>query len=112
VDIQQLFPRASKDTINLNRGASGPERQQAVRDRPHGKVKGEKKDPVGYSVRVTSYRSRLCDPDNLLPKYFIDALRYAGVLPDDRPEDIKEYSISQKKVSKTEEKTLIEITVL
>ena len=39
-------------------------------------------------MRVVSFRARLCDPDNLCPKYFIDCLRYAGLIADDAPEFI------------------------
>ena len=65
---------------------------------------------AGYTgrciVRVKSLRKRLIDPDNLCAKWFLDALRYAGVIHDDRPQDII-YQITQEKSK--EEGTEIEI---
>lgn len=64
------------------------------------------------SVRITSYRRRLCDPDNLVGKWFLDAARYSCLIADDRPEDIS-YIIAQKKVAtKEEERTEILIIPL
>jgi hypothetical protein len=65
-----------------------------------------------FLVRVTSFRRRLLDPDNLCPKYFVDALRYAGIIPDDTSEDI-ELVIRQEKVElRSDERTELEITPL
>jgi hypothetical protein len=66
--------------------------------------------PSRYIVSVTSYRVRLLDEDNLCPKYHVDALRYAGLLPSDAP-DKAHIITGQIKVSRKEdEKTVIEIT--
>jgi hypothetical protein len=69
----------------------------------------------GYSgrvvVRITSFRRRLLDPDNLFggSKYFTDGLRYAGLLRGDAEAQIR-LEVSQRKVKiKTEECTRIEI---
>lgn len=60
-------------------------------------------------VRVTSFRVRLLDPDNLCPKYFIDCLRYANCIRDDRQQDIT-LEVRQEKVeSKLLERTEIVI---
>lgn len=60
-------------------------------------------------VRLTSFRVRLLDPDNLCPKALVDGLRYAGIIPDDRPQDI-ELAIAQQKVAhRREERTEIEL---
>jgi len=60
-------------------------------------------------VRFTCHAVRLTDPDNRTVKFHLDCLRYAGIIRDDRPEDI-ELQVSQKKVSKkSQERT--EITV-
>jgi hypothetical protein len=60
-------------------------------------------------VRIVSLRRRLLDPDNLCPKYFIDGLRYSGLIPGDRPQDII-LEVRQEKVSSKEnERTEIEI---
>lgn len=69
----------------------------------------EESHPGRCLVRVTSFRKKLLDPDNLCPKFFIDGLRYEGVIQDDTLEDI-ELETAQVKVSKrNEERT--EITV-
>lgn len=60
-------------------------------------------------VKITSYRCRLLDADNLCPKFLIDALRYQGKIPDDSPDHII-LEVGQEKVAtRTEEGTLVEI---
>jgi Holliday junction resolvase RusA-like endonuclease len=62
---------------------------------------GRKEENTGrIHVSVVSFRRRLCDVDNLCPKYFIDCLRYAGIIKDDAPEYIA-LEVSQIK-SKTD----------
>lgn len=117
--LKQLLPNASKDTIALNLdpvgGAQGSFSERAVYDGPVGQAKG-KTGHTGcsdsrYQVRVISYRQRLLDEDNLIPKYFIDSLRYCGVLPSDAP-DKTHITTTQKKVeTKQQEKTIIEIDI-
>jgi hypothetical protein len=68
-------------------------------------------NPARYSVRVTSYRRRLLDEDNLAEKFHIDALRYAGILPSDAPERCEIITKQEKVRTKAEEKTVIEITL-
>lgn len=53
-------------------------------------------------VRITSYRRRLLDPDNLTAKWFLDACRYARLIRDDKPEDIT-YQVGQEKVARKED---------
>lgn len=55
-------------------------------------------------ICVVSFRSRLCDPDNLCPKYFIDCLRYAGLIADDSPEHIT-LEVRQEKCKRGAERT-------
>jgi len=63
-------------------------------------------------VCIESRRTRLIDPDNLCPKWFVDCLRYSGVIRDDRASDI-EIRVSQTKVgSKAEEATVITVDPL
>ena len=101
----QLFDSAS-DAIHPPYGAVT---QSPVQDRPMGPAEGEAVYTGRVSIRVNSVRSRLIDPDNLCPKYFIDALRYAGIIADDTAEKV-EYTISQRKKAKLEEEhTTIEI---
>lgn len=60
-------------------------------------------------VRITSYTSRLQDPDNVCPKYHIDALRYEGIIRDDRAKDIELFVYQVKVKKKDEERVEIEI---
>jgi len=72
-----------------------------------GKEKGPSRAPL--RLRITSRRVRLLDPDNLFPKYLIDALRYEGLIPNDTTEDII-LEVRQEKVArKKEEGTVIEL---
>ncbi len=52
-----------------------------------------------YIISLTSYRVRLLDEDNLVSKWHVDALRYAGCIPGDSP-DIAHIVTTQKKVAK------------
>lgn len=98
------------ENYQARRAASGSKSQRLVRNESVAEKEGKTKDSARYVVRITSYRVRFCDPDNLTPKWFIDSLRYAGAIPDDRPQDI-ELHVSQEKVkSKTDERTEITIT--
>lgn len=90
----------------------GAQPERAVRHEPVAEAQGKGQHTSRYAVRVVSRRQRLLDPDNLIPKYFIDSLRYAGLLPDDCPEII-ELAVTQEKVgTKAECCTLIEIEVI
>lgn len=102
-----------KKLLNENRcPLPGAEPQQTVRDEPLGPSARAAGGGKRYAVRVVSYRVRLCDPDNLCAKSFVDCLRYAGIIPDDTAA-IMDYSVSQQKVAaKTEERTEIEVTEL
>lgn len=60
-------------------------------------------------VRVTSFRRRLLDEDNLCEKFHTDLCRYAGLIPSDAPGTTK-IEVSQEKVgSKEAERVRIEI---
>lgn len=67
-------------------------------------------DPiVRKRVAITSYRCRLCDPDNLVVKWHVDALRYAGLLQDDSYQHI-ELTVRQEQVHhEIDERTEIEL---
>ena len=111
--IRQFFPNASKSLLAANddhRAPSRAEPQPAVRNEPVAAARGKAAHAGRVLVRVASFRRRLLDPDNLCPKYFIDACRYAGLIRDDTAEAI-EFSCGQIKVkTKAEEKTVITIT--
>lgn len=62
-----------------------------------------------FFVRVTSFRKRLIDEDNLCEKYHVDLCRYAGIMPSDAPTETK-ITVGQEKV-KTSEEERVEIKV-
>lgn len=114
-ELKRLFPNASASTQarnNTYHQPSGAEPEPAVCNGPLAEGQGEKRNTGKITVRITSFRTRLLDPDNLCPKYFIDGLRYAGLIPDDRPQDIN-LEVAQEKVgARTEEKTVITIELV
>ncbi len=61
-------------------------------------------------VCVTSFRRRLLDEDNLCPKFHVDALRYAGLLPTDAPQAVTIQTRQEKVASAADERT--EITLI
>jgi hypothetical protein len=86
--------------------ASGAEPEPVVRDEPLAAPPREDRDAGRVRVRVVSFRTRLCDPDNLCPKYFIDCLRYAGLIADDTPECIT-LEVRQVRCRRREQRTEI-----
>lgn len=72
----------------------------------------EKENAGRYAVVITSFRVRLADDDALIGKYFVDALRYAGLLASDEVGGL-DYKVRQEKVAHfADERTEIEITPL
>lgn len=111
-EIRRRFPNASASLFRANSEAPGAKPEPAVRHEPLAQAPREDGHTGRCSVSIVSYRQRLCDPDNLVGKYFLDALRYEGVIKDDTAALI-EYSIRQEKVaSKEDERTVIIITPL
>ena len=96
------------------RKASGAKPKQVVRHEPVAEKTGEDgnaKIVPCRIVRITSYRRRLLDFDNLAGgcKYFLDCCKYSQLIPDDRPQDIA-LQVSQVKVkTRDEERTEVEI---
>lgn len=75
-------------------------------------VQGKAGNTGRVLVSITSFRRRLLDPDNLCGKWFLDCLRYCGLISDDRPEDIS-YFITQEKVKdKAQERTEIVVSTI
>jgi hypothetical protein len=118
-ELSARFPNASPSFLRLNGYANIPPVSQApaavaqcsVRDDAPPTRKTKKADSTFYLVRFTSFRSRLIDTDNLCEKYHCDTLRYAGILPDDSPDQAR-IETRQVKCAKGEERTLIEIYAL
>lgn len=69
----------------------------------------KEEDPIRPVVCITSFTTRLQDPDNTFPKYHIDALRYANIIKDDRAQDIELFVYQAKVKTKKEERIEIEI---
>lgn len=91
------------------RRARSPKPEQDVWDESLAAKAREKRYPGRISVIITSHRRRLLDQDNLCVKYFLDCLRYAGVIPDDNPQAI-DLQIRQIKVCKGQKEfTRIEV---
>ena len=110
--ILEKFPKASESFIRANednRVSPSPVPQRPVRNEPLATTEGKESHAGRISVRVTSYRKRLIDPDNLCVKYFIDCLRYAGILRDDTAACVA-LTVAQEKV-KENERTEIELFV-
>ena len=96
--------------VNPQDTRTAPELERA--DRPS-ELALARKDEKGCAERVhvcfTSVRKRLLDPDNVVCKWTLDALRFSGVLRGDEPDKIT-LEIKQRKAEKGEEEhTLIEL---
>ena len=91
--------------------AAHPKPQPAISIGAVGEEEAQGRDFQRNLVRITSYRCRLLDPDNLAGgcKYAIDAIRKAKVIPDDREEDIRLEIFQVKTKTRKEEKTVIEV---
>jgi hypothetical protein len=113
--IEQRFPNASESFRKLN---ANPEAQDTgtapVVERVAGNAaletrKAKVADSTRFLVRVTSVRVRLLDQDNLAEKYHVDCCRYAGILPDDNPEQTQ-IQVTQRRCLKGEaEKVIVEV---
>ena len=95
---------------NSHRGkATDPQPQPAIIIGAVGKEEAEGRYIQRNLVRITSYRCRLLDPDNLCVKYHIDAIRLAKIIKDDTAEDIEIILRQVKTKTRKEEKTVIEV---
>lgn len=111
----KLFPNASDSFLRLNPNlrpdgqAPGAKLEPSAGHGPLAAIQAEAGDTAQFLVRVTSFRVRLCDEDNLAVKWFVDCVRYAGAIPDDAPE-IAHIEARQFRVkTAAEERTLIEV---
>lgn len=100
-----------QDLINYeNRGKSPRSKPEPVISNAlEGKKQRSERHADGFAVVITSYRTRTVDADALVGKYFVDALRYCGLLSGDENEKL-DYKVRQIHVSqKSDERT--EITI-
>lgn len=122
-ELRKYFPGASASTLRRNKAhdqEKSSEPEHFVQDESVGAICGKEGDAGSasgsnseskgrVSVTITCYFTRPLDPDNVACKHLIDGLRHAGLLVDDRPQDI-DLRIRQAKVDKrSEEKT--EVTI-
>ncbi len=101
----------SNEVTGDNSPPQGPKPERPFRNESLGEEAGEGENTSRVTVSIKSYRNRLLDFDNLVGgvKYFVDGLRHAGLIHDDREEDII-LEVSQAKVPKREdEKTVIRL---
>ena len=88
--------------------------ENSIMERPARNAMGKPacaKEKAGckFFVRVTSFRHRLLDEDNICEKYHVDLCRYAGILPSDAPGQTRIVATQEKIRSDEEEYTLVEI---
>jgi hypothetical protein len=110
-ELARRFPNASLGCLSANHQDYGQDAatQSAIRDVPLATRQVEEGSSGRFLVRITSVRKRLADEDGLCGKFHTDCLRYAGFIPDDRPE-ICSIRTTQRKAAKGEEEhTLIEV---
>jgi hypothetical protein len=97
-----------KKAIPNDQGSSpDPKPKRSICNEPLAKGGSKKENTGRIHIRLTARRKRLIDPDNLIFKYFIDCLRYAGAIPDDRAEDVTIEARQEK--TRGQEETLIEL---
>jgi hypothetical protein len=116
--LNEVLSKASPEVRYLNRnlvsvpsdcGSPRPVPKRAPLRRIPKEVQDEVRGAGKCLVRVTSFRCRLLDTDNLTPKWHIDALRYAGCLRGDSPEQAVIQTGQVKVRHKRDERTEIEI---
>ena len=93
--------------LNNKSPIRNPKPKRPVLNEPLAKGSGKKENTGRIHIRLTARRKRLIDPDNLIFKYHIDCLRYAGAIPDDREGDVTIETHQEK--TREKEETLIEL---
>jgi Holliday junction resolvase RusA-like endonuclease len=112
--LRELFPNASEQFIERNsdpiRKPPATKLERRSRNGSLAKAKTQTGDSRKFLVRVTSYRIRLLDEDNLCEKYHVDCCRYAGIISDDSAAKARIETSQQKVKTKGEERTEIQIS--
>lgn len=109
-EFGKLFSRSSRSFAKANPQLFAAQPESSLRNESVAKAEGKKEGAGRVVVSIKSFRCRLLDTDNLCPKYVIDALRYAGAIHDDRPEDIILTTAQEKVAHRKEQRT--EITLI
>lgn len=94
--------------LKLRSKVQGAKPEPAIQNEPLGKGEGKAQGPPRITVSLKCFRQKLLDPDNLCPKGLIDGLRYAGLIPDDSPKEIK-LVVEQDECGKGEDRTEVNI---
>lgn len=96
---------------NLSAGGSGKvaEPEFDTRPVPLAACQAQEATPERVHIRIVSVRKRLLDPDNLFPKWQIDALRYCRIIRGDEPDKITLETTQRKAAKGQEEHTIIEV---
>ena len=105
--VYERIDTIQRTFLNRKGASSNAKPKRAVRNEPLAKGCGKKENTGRIHIRLTARRKRLIDPDNLVFKYFIDCLRYAGAIPDDRAEDVTIETKQEK--TRQKEETIIEL---
>lgn len=110
--LERLNARKANRLIGSGGGAQGtcPVLEQVVLHDPLETKQAKEGHPNGslprFVIEITSYRCQLTDPDNLCPKFLIDAIRHSGWIPNDTP-DLIELVTRQVRVSKRDEQRTV-----
>lgn len=115
-------PGGGPPTSFLNRNTGQvSEWQRRVRGQGEGKARKKKnvperrraslhRDGERYEIFVTAFCYRDTDPDNIIPKWFIDELVRQGVIPDDSSKYVRNIFKEVEVIgSEEKERTLIEV---
>lgn len=105
--VYERIDLVQKPLLDVKSSSRNSKPKRTVRNEPLAKNEGKEENAGRIHIRFTVKRKRLIDPDNIVAKYLIDCLRYAGAIPDDRAKDVT-LEIKQEK-TREEEETLIEL---
>lgn len=113
-DLKALLLRNPQISVDENKAGglvSNPEPKRHKKTTLGGSIRREKESVGRPTVRFIGYRIRRTDPDNFAGsvKDLLDGLRQAGVIDDDRVQDIILQTEQEKVCSKAKERTEIEI---
>jgi hypothetical protein len=108
--LQEILGRRGYAAASVAPRLPDPIAQRDAGPAPHEAAPTEEAGGPRIAVRITRCGTRLLDFDNAAGgcKPLVDALRYRGLIPEDDPESIH-MIIQQRKVSKEETGTIIEI---
>ena len=91
---------------------AAPISQHGVVGGPPEAKPGKAQSATRYLVCIESRECRLKDPDNVFPKWSIDFLRYAKVIPDDSERFITPHVTQVKVKTKAEEGHMIVVLII